>query len=575
MRLIALLAVAVLAAGCSLMPGGLAGGLTGGPVGGGGPSVTALAGPQAAGPGEAPRLGLARVAFERLGDLPRNSAVSDDMLQAVAAPWLGQDVTLEDLRRLATGMEATFRSAGYPYVRVVLPPQQVEDGTVMFQVIEGRIDGIVVLGKSPAAKRQAEAQLAPLDGLGPVPVARVEGAIAALSDVPGLDARVSIARGSEGAGTMRIIAEAERKPPRFLVNFQNWGSESLGREGATLLARVPGIATYGDQFEASFFTTREWEEQFVGQLAYERTLTARGLKLRAEATYGEAEPGGAVATLGASAKSLTASFEVRHPVHRDRTSRLDVGAGFNYADLKGELFQQTVLLSDDKVRTAYAFLEAETALWGFTGDIHLEARKGVDVLSASRRGDANLARKEADPDAASLRGEARITTPSVAGFRLDLRAMGQYANRPLMAVEEFSFGNYTILRGYDPGAATGDTAMAVSAELAGLGYRPFGGRSYTEWFGFFEAGEYWNRDINAVANRTLTSFGGGMRTTFDDYLRVEIAYAAPLRAPLGQGEGVPDQRVMFSVTANLGHLAGKAAAGLDTAFAGLRAGASP
>lgn len=540
-----MLAVAVVAAGCSLMPDALTG---------------ADAGPAAALPAagaDAPRLTLDRVEIERVGTLPQPSAVSDEALLTVAAPYIGAQVTLPELRRIATGMEAAFRDAGYPYVRVVLPPQRVEAGTVTFQVIEGRIDGLVVLGSSPTAKRQAEAQLAPLDGMGPVPVAAVEAAVAALSDVPGLDARVSIARGNEGAGTMRIIAEAEREAPRFLINAHNWGSESLGREGVTALARIPGTATYGDEFQASFFTTREWEEQFVGQLAYERTFTGSGLAGRVEATYGEAEPGGAVATLGASSRSITANVEVRHPVYRDRTTRIDAGVGFDYADLTGELFQRTVLLSEDKVRTAYAVVDAEASVGRWSGDIHMEARKGLKVFSASRTGDANLARAEAHPDAYSVRGELNIATPAHAGFRLDLRGMGQFARDPLMAVEEFSFGNYTILRGYDPGAATGDAAIAASAELSGMGFRPFGSRSFTELFAFYEIGEYWNRDVNAVANRTLASVGAGMRTTLDDYLRAEIAYAEPLREPLGQGEGVPGPRVMFSVTANLGHAAGE------------------
>jgi len=509
---------------------------------------------------EAPRLPLTRIVIDRVSTLPQMTAVSDDKLLAAADGLLGSDVTLDELRGIATGMEMIFRDAGYPYVRVVLPPQRVEGGTVTLQVIEGQIEGVVVLGSSPTAKRQAEAQLAPLNGLGPVPISDVEQAVAGLSDVPGLSARVSLARGTEGPGTMRIIAEAERLEPRFLINMHNWGSENLGREGITGLIRVPGLALYGDELQASFFTTREWGEQFVGQIAYERTLTASGLKVRVEGTYGEAEPSGTVATLGATSESYTANLEVSHPIYRDRRMLVDLYGGLDYANLKGELFQQSVLLSDDRARVAYLGMEGDIEpkrgwLSGFKADGFVEARKGVGILRASKKGDSNLARPEARPNAWSLLAEANVTTPTFNGFRLDLRGLGQHARDPLMAVEEFSFGNYTAVRGYDPGAASGDSGIAGSIELSGLGYRPFNGRTHVEFFGFFDIGEYWNRDRASVENRTLASWGSGVRINIDEYARAEFTYAEPLREPLGFGEGVPGPRVLFSLTTNVGKLA--------------------
>lgn len=503
----------------------------------------------------APRLPLKQIIIERVSDLPQVSAVTDEKLLAAADGKIGTDVTLEELRSIATGMERIFRDEGYPYVRVVLPPQRVEAGTVRLQVIEGQFEGVVVLGSSPTAKRQAEAQLARLNGLGPVPVSEVEQVVTALSDVPGLNARVSLARGTEGPGTMRIIAEAEREEPRFLINAHNWGSENLGREGITGLVRVPGLALFGDEFQASFFTTREWGEQFVGQLAYERTLTSGGLKVRVEGTYGQAEPSGTVATLGATTESVTANVEVSHPIYRDRKLLVDLYGGLDYANLKGELFQKTVLLSDDRTRVAYLGAEVEAEIDGFSARGHVEARKGVGILRASKKGDRTLARTEARPNAWSLLGEVNVTTPSFQTLRLDVTARGQHARDPLMAVEEFSFGNYTIVRGYDPGAATGDAAIAVAAEVAGLGYRPFNSRTHVEFFGFFDIGEYWNRDRLAVHNRTLASWGTGIRVNIDEYARAEFTYAEPLREPLGLNEGVPGPRVLFSLTTNVGQLA--------------------
>jgi len=556
-RLYAILALTVLwaglAAGCSVLPSPAPAGATITPEEQA--RLAAQSQPAAEPAAVAPKLTLQQIDLVRMSDLPQESAVSDDLLLAAAEGLIGQEVTLEELRGIATGMEMVFRDQGYPYVRVVLPPQRVEDGKITLQVVEGQIEGVVVLGESPTAKRQAEAQLAKLNNLGPVPVAAVEEAIAALSDIPGLNANVSLARGTQGPGTMRIIAEAKREEPRFLVNVHNWGSEALGREGITGFVRVPGLALYGDEFQASFFTTRDWGEQFVGQVAYERGLTASGLKVRVEGTYGEAEPTGVVATLGATSRSYTGNVEVSHPIYRDRTNLVDLYGGLDYSDLKGELFNQTVLLSNDKTRVAYVGAETEFSWKGFKADTWVEARKGVGIMGASKRGEPNLARPEARPNAWSLLAETNIKTPTFQTFRLDLRGMAQHARDPLMAVEEFTFGNYTIVRGYDPGSASGDAAVAGSVELTGLGHRPFNDRTHLEFFGFLDVGEYWNRDQAAVARHTLASSGFGLRMTIDEYARAEFVYAKPMRQPRGQGEGVPSERLLFSLTTNIGQVA--------------------
>ena len=48
-------------------------------------------------------------------------------------------------------------------------------------------------------------------------------------------------------------------------------------------------------------------------------------------------------------------------------------------------------------------------------------------------------------------------------FSLSPRA--QYSDDPLFAFEEFSGGNYTAGRGYDPGIITGDSGFGFQSEV--------------------------------------------------------------------------------------------------------------
>ena len=62
---------------------------------------------------------------------------------------------------------------------------------------------------------------------------------------------------------------------------------------------------------------------------------------------------------------------------------------------------------------------------------------------------------------ALLYGEYR----PVPNLTLALGARSQYAWEPLLSFEQFSVGNYTVGRGYDPGSLLDDRGWGTQAEI--------------------------------------------------------------------------------------------------------------
>ncbi len=493
---------------------------------------------------------LSGIVLERVSRLPDPTRVSDEDLRSVAKPLIGKRISVEDLRLLATAMEGKFRSAGYPYARVILPPQKVENGQVRFTVVEGWIENSKVVGKAGTEKAQAELRLHQLDKTGPIEVDDIERMVALLQRVPGLQSHVSIARGGSGPGAMKLIAEVDRKAPKFLLNVQNFGSRSLGREGATLYASIPGAAPYGDEIQLAGYNTFDYKEQSSLQAIYQRGLTRDGLTGRLAATYARAKPSGPVAALGLASESKTFDASFAYPLYLRRKSSLDASFGLAYADFTGELFRGSVPFSDDRTRSLYVGLDAKTRFLGWTLGGGTQLRRGIDLFNTSKAGESNLARPQAEPDALITLANLNISAPAFYGIRLKARAEGQYSARPLMAVDEFSFGNYTIVRGFDPGAAAGDSAAAVALDASALRQTFWEQRLGAELIGFYDAGRFWNHDSTGTRDRFIASVGGGVRLTLTGYMRADITYAMPLTAPLGLGESRPTPRILFNVTAD-------------------------
>jgi hypothetical protein len=141
-------------------------------------------------------------------------------LERVWGPYRGRTVTLSDLRTLATAFEAAYADAGHPFVAVVVPPQDVQAGQVEFEVVEGRISDLTILGRDPVARRQAQAAFGPLVDRRPLPLADVEAAYERAQDVPGLTVAGSLRRGGVPGG-MDLVVQARRRTWRTYANLNN------------------------------------------------------------------------------------------------------------------------------------------------------------------------------------------------------------------------------------------------------------------------------------------------------------------------------------------------------------------
>src|SRR5436305_2151506 len=215
-------------------------------------------------------------------------------------------------------------------------------------------------------------------------------------------------------------------------------------------------------------------------------------------------------------------------------------------------------LSDDFTDPRFSIEEPR---WHLTTLVEL--RKGLDIFGASDfcgptganclgPNDVPPSRLEGRPTAAVVRalayGEVR-PMPKLT-FALGVRA--QYAGKPLLSFEEFSAGNYTVGRGYDPGVLLGDEGFGSQAEVR------FGSRipeSATkpgiESYAFWDHAGVKNHDrlTETICRQHLDSVGGGARVNFNRFA-LDAAIAFPLtRACLGTRK--PDPRFLGSLTSCL------------------------
>jgi hemolysin activation/secretion protein len=67
-------------------------------------------------------------------------------LMSLLVKYTGTNMTVADILKAASDLQLEYRARGFPTVKVTLPQQSITNGVVRIQVIEGRIEEIVVSG---------------------------------------------------------------------------------------------------------------------------------------------------------------------------------------------------------------------------------------------------------------------------------------------------------------------------------------------------------------------------------------------------------------------------------------------
>jgi hemolysin activation/secretion protein len=363
-----------------------------------------------------------------------------------------------------------------------------------------------------------------------------------------------------------------RTPATLEANFQNFGSQDLGRWGGMVRAQFFGLTGLGDRTLLSAFSTLDFDEQQTLQIAHDFLIGGSGLGLGGQFTYAWAQPALGDTDIDLESVTKYATLELGYPFVRSAETTLRGSLGFDFIDQDVDFNE--LPLSKDHLRVLFARMSADLTdtnyqggrysfsepHWRLTGT--LEFRHGLDIFGASENcsddpqacldGDETPpSRLEGDSTAGIVRGGVLGEFRPMRHFTLAAGMRGQYSSRPLLSFEEFAGGNYTVGRGYDPGAILGDRGLGFQAEIRVGSTIPATTTSFAfEPFVFIDQAIAWNEDVfgGPFPRQELTSAGGGVRASLGGQFLLDLTFAAPLDKVFGEK---PDPRLLISFTSHL------------------------
>ena len=495
------------------------------------------------------------------------------MLDASWRDKVGQDLPISvvcDIRDRAATM---LRAKGY-LAAVRVPPQTIDNGIIKLDILSARMTRIEVRGDAGRNERLLQRYLSRLDDQPVFNVVDAERYLLLARDIPGMDARLTLRPGAVPGEVIGEVTVA-RTPAVFDASIQNFGSRDVGRWGGIARARVAGLTGMGDLTTVSFYSTPDFEEQNVAQIAHEFRVGGEGLRFGASYTYAWTRPD--ITGLPIRSNTQIVSLFASYPLVLTQAQRVTVGGGLDIIDQDIKL--GGLPLNRDRVRVLSLRADAmwldpapvagkrgyspAEPHWSLGGSI--EARQGLDFLGASDDcgpggaacflpGAVPLTRIEAKPDAFLVRASAQAEWRPTKLLTLAVSPRAQWASDPLVAYEEFSGGNFTVGRGFDPGTVIGDDGVAVSVEARYGSFVPANTNSFVvQPFAFFDAAWTWNKDsaFDGLNPQKLYSAGGGARIAYGNVGRLDMTLAVPLNHG-GFLARKPDPRFLVSFTTQFG-----------------------
>ena len=511
------------------------------------------------------RFTLRDVVFEGL------QGIGPEALRASYASLVGREQPVSVICDIRDRAATELRRAGY-IASVEVPEQRIADGTVRFRVLMAKLVQVRVRGNATGAERTIAGYLNRLTDQPVFNRFEAERYLLLASDIPGYQVRLTLRPAGTVPGEVIGDVAVLRTAAYVDANIQNYGSRELGRWGGLLRGQVYGLTGLGDRTTLGVFTTSDVDEQQTLTLGHDFRIGSEGLAVAGNFTYSWARP--SIEDSGDfKSKTLFTTLEVGYPFIRRQAHTLRGSVGFDYINQDVEL--DDLDLTRDRLRVAWARLAGDAIStdfsrpgfsyveprWRLSGLVEL--RQGIDIFGATDScgpagvdclgpGDVPPSRIEGDATATVVRGSAYGELRLIPKFTLALGARGQWTRRPLLTFEEFSAGNYTVGRGYDPGTLLGDRGIGIQGEVrVGSVYPRSPKHVGFEAYGFYDYAHISNRDRLFVddSSRHLNSVGAGARFSFNRFF-LDTAVAVPL-TDVGLLDKKPDPRVLVTLTTRL------------------------
>jgi len=394
-----------------------------------------------------------------------NTVLDDSDIQEVLLPFLGMNKSPEDVDKAREALENFYHQQGFKTVSITIPRQAVKDGTVLLQVIEGRVNKLTVLGSKYHSLARIKQQ-APAFAEGSVPdFSVVQQNLTTLNQQADQIVTPALKAGAT-AGTIDVdLVVLDKLPLHGSLEVNNRYSQGTSELRSSANISYDNLWQRGHSASLFYQTAPENTEEagvIVGSYTLrfdENPLTIALTGMRSKSNVSTL--GGIQVIGGGRSYSVRANW----PLAASGDTARSLSLALDYKS-----FASKVNLGDSSVLTPIRYYPVSLAYNSFTRNDNssLQFDTSLTVALPHLGSDSDII----DTNRYGARRQMIYSRSSIAysydlpkAFQLYAKTTAQLSDRPLISNEQLSAGGMDSVRGYFESEAVGDYGANGTLEL--------------------------------------------------------------------------------------------------------------
>ncbi|MBT9317585.1 ShlB/FhaC/HecB family hemolysin secretion/activation protein [Leptothoe spongobia] len=470
-----------------------------------------------------------------------NTVLQPEIDEQVAC-YLDQEIRLSDLFNLRSRITKLYLEAGYITSGAFVPNnQELTNGTVQIQVIEGEIEdlqinGLTRLRQSYVRDRLVRAMTPPFNQRD------LEQGLQLLQIDPALERVNAELTAGNGPGKSLLILDLQEADTFGLsLGTDNYRSPSIGSAGVNIGLTVRHPLGVGDNLTASYGNTDGLD---LYDVSYAIPVNARDGTLRVRASNSDSRiVQDDFRDVGIRSETTTLSAGFRQALIQTPAEEFALGLDFDWKRSESFILDDipfSFSLGPEEGKSQVSALRFYQDWVKRSQSRVLAARSqfsiGLDIFDATTN-DSGI-----DGRFFSWLGQFQWIEQVSPRFLVLTRVGAQLTPDALLPIERFSLGGIGTVRGYSQNQLVTDNTVTGSVEFRIPVTKDPNKLQLTP---FLEAGVGWNNQIPDPDPSFIAGLGLGMRWAINPDLSLRLDYGIPLIEADDTGDSLQENGLYF------------------------------
>ncbi len=482
-----------------------------------------------------------------------STVFTPDELAAATSPYLGE-IQFSQLLKARAAITDLYVDAGYVSSGAFLPvDQDIRDGIVEIQVIEGNLEAIEVEGLKHLNSGYVRSRIE-IATPAPLNVNRLITALQLLQIDPLIESiSANLTEGTQTGSSILELEVTEAKRRQGIITVDNGRSPSVGSFRQQLTVADNNLLGIGDELSLGFSRTAG---SYTINTSYELPLSPYNTTLRLDGGFTNSKIiSDDFEILDIRSESSNFTVTLRHPLIQRPTEELALSLSFDRRT-SSSTFQLP-----DAEKLPFPSLGAQdgkTRVSALRFEQVWTRRQPTEVLALRSQFSLGLPIFDAtqnpsplpDSEFLSWQGQAQWVKIFDNKHLLVSRLGGQVANQSLPSLEQFRLGGQGSVRGYRQDRETADSGLFASLE-----YR-FPLATIAAWDStlqlapFVDYGIGWNQGLREDPD-DLLSVGTGLLWQIGDRINARVDVGFPLLNNTSEGSSLQESGVLFTISGEI------------------------